>query len=227
MPKIQAVDSADIVVTFVSDDYMASVQHRHELHTALCRQRMTKDRRVLYLIQANHTKHLPTYAHILPHSINIGDNIWMRMSKKMPEASEKILVDLFEGRSTFSCLKPQAVEWPTNIVNLLQLRHHAEARCVSLEQCLIPLGVISETFHDGIKEPSPSATPDKALANDISRASVKQSSENENISTTSSATHKEKKAKKVVDMCCALKNACANYLRNRSLLEIFPSILSS
>lgn len=28
-------------------------------------------------------------------------------------------------------------------------------------------------------------------------------------------------------MCCALKNACANYLRNRSLLEIFPSILSS
>lgn len=40
MPKIQAVDSADMVVTFVSDDYMASVQHRHELHTALCRQRM-------------------------------------------------------------------------------------------------------------------------------------------------------------------------------------------
>lgn len=39
-PKLQLLDSADMVVVMMSDNYLESAQHRNELHIALCRQRM-------------------------------------------------------------------------------------------------------------------------------------------------------------------------------------------
>lgn len=42
-PKLQLLDSADMVVVMVSDEYMESTQHRNELHIALCRQRMVSE----------------------------------------------------------------------------------------------------------------------------------------------------------------------------------------
>ena len=41
-PKLQLLDSADMVVVMVSDDYLATSQHLHELHIALCRQRIVR-----------------------------------------------------------------------------------------------------------------------------------------------------------------------------------------
>ena len=43
-PKLQLLDSADMVVVMVSDDYLASRQHLHELHIALCRQRTVREK---------------------------------------------------------------------------------------------------------------------------------------------------------------------------------------
>lgn len=44
----------------------------------------------------------------------------MRMSKKMPEASEKILVDLFEGRSTFSCKGHEKLALSTAALDIME-----------------------------------------------------------------------------------------------------------
>ena len=48
-PKLQLLDSADMVVVMVSDEYLASSQHRHELHIALCRQRMVRAKYIFKL----------------------------------------------------------------------------------------------------------------------------------------------------------------------------------
>ena len=46
-PRLQLLDSADMVVVMMSDDYMESAHHRHELHIALCRQRMVSEMAVV------------------------------------------------------------------------------------------------------------------------------------------------------------------------------------
>ena len=46
-PKLQLLDTADMVVVLVSDDYLASSQYRHELHIALCRQRAVRTNSLL------------------------------------------------------------------------------------------------------------------------------------------------------------------------------------
>ena len=45
------IDSCDIVIIFVTDEYIKSELHMQELHMALCRQRVTKNSTVIYLVQ--------------------------------------------------------------------------------------------------------------------------------------------------------------------------------
>nr|KAG5685786.1 hypothetical protein BaRGS_019849 [Batillaria attramentaria] len=147
-PKLQLLDSADMVVVFVSDEYLTSIQHRHELHIALCRQRMTKDRPVVYLIQANHIKPQPVYPHLLHHSINLGDRMWQTMSLRIPREQDPVLVKMPGGADTLTiyCYReekqalttaamdivakledgpgPEGSGMPTNIVNLEHLIQH-------------------------------------------------------------------------------------------------------
>ena len=65
----------------------------------------TKDRRVLYLVQAHHSKPKPVYSHLLPHSINLGDKHWFTLARKAGKlkATESFLVQL-PGQAR--CWKP-------------------------------------------------------------------------------------------------------------------------
>ena len=42
-PRLQLIDTADMVVVVLSDEYATSSQHRHELHVAISRQRMVRN----------------------------------------------------------------------------------------------------------------------------------------------------------------------------------------
>ena len=48
--KLQLLDSADMVVMMVSDVYLASVVHQHEMHIALCRQRKVREGDVICVV---------------------------------------------------------------------------------------------------------------------------------------------------------------------------------
>ena len=47
------IDSCDLVVIFVTDEYLKSELHMQELHMALCRQRTEKESTVVYLVQVS------------------------------------------------------------------------------------------------------------------------------------------------------------------------------
>lgn len=161
-PKLQLLDSADMVVVFVSDEYMSSAQHRQELHIALCRQRTTKDHPVLYLIQANHVKPQPVYPHLLHYSINLGDRLWTTTARfKIPKEQVPILVKI-PGVETVTvyCQREEKLALTTaaidiaakvaaepgpegsgmlaNIVNLEHLLRKGVTEKVPVSQCLVP-----------------------------------------------------------------------------------------
>ncbi|KAL8619588.1 hypothetical protein ACOMHN_019644 [Nucella lapillus] len=97
--KLQLLDSADMLVLMVSDDYLESVQHLHELHVSLCRQRMCKDQRVVvYLIEAYHSKREPVYAHLLHYTISLGDELWANLARKLYGEEMHVVVHTPDSR---------------------------------------------------------------------------------------------------------------------------------
>ncbi|KAK7104240.1 uncharacterized protein [Littorina saxatilis] len=139
-PKLQLLDSADMIVLIVSDDYLASNQHRHELHIALGRQRTCKDRRILYLMESFHTGERPVYAQLFHYSVNIVDELWTCVASDVARGSSRdfnTLPHQYLGLAQHEALHAAALDitdklivgntegssgMPTNIVNLVSLR---------------------------------------------------------------------------------------------------------
>ncbi|KAK7480324.1 hypothetical protein BaRGS_00028371 [Batillaria attramentaria] len=199
-PKLQLLDSADMVVVFVSDEYLTSIQHRHELHIALCRQRMTKDRPVVYLIQANHIKPQPVYPHLLHHSINLGDKMWQTMSLRIPREQDPVLVKMPGGADTLTiyCYReekqalttaamdivakledgpgPEGSGMPTNIVNLEHLIQHLVNKGVvtnvPVEKCLVSFASLKDQKKIAVTQSADAAVADEPPVTQSADAAV-------------------------------------------------------
>ncbi|CAL1535074.1 unnamed protein product [Lymnaea stagnalis] len=101
------LDSADLVVLFISDLFISSQHLVEELHTVLCRQRTTKDRTILYLMQCDHNAAAPFYFHLLPFSISLDDNIWRRLERASSNKNPRYDVDIAGMAGTYRCTAAQ------------------------------------------------------------------------------------------------------------------------
>ncbi|XP_076442860.1 uncharacterized protein LOC143281529 [Babylonia areolata] len=171
------LDTADMVVVFLSDEYMESAQHRTELHIALCRQRTTKDRPVIYLIEAHHVKTSPVYPRLLPHSIGLRDKHWPTLARNARKLKSKLTfkVQVAGGMTMhvyctgqeYMALSTTAMDVadklvsggadgdsgiPTNIVNLASAVRLGEPGTEPVEQCLVPFSVLGENNPDFVSQ---------------------------------------------------------------------------
>ncbi|XP_076463846.1 uncharacterized protein LOC143295997 [Babylonia areolata] len=166
-PKLQLLDLCDMVVLFVSDDYLDNSQHRHELHISLCRQRKCGERRVVYLIDSHHVNRQPMYAHLLHHSISLGDELWALLARSLYKDLTSVAVDTPDSGSVqmhcsgaeYLALSAAALditdrllhaenqgegsEMPCNIVNLMTLKG-TEHDAVPISEMLLPFPTVTE-----------------------------------------------------------------------------------
>ncbi|BFZ05756.1 hypothetical protein BsWGS_08795 [Bradybaena similaris] len=101
------LDTADVIVFFVSDQFVSTQSLAEELHTGLCRQRTVKDSTIVYFIQHNHMLPSPFYFQALPFSVSVDDSLWQTLED--PNVIDKpYLVDSPGMEGTYRCTDAQS-----------------------------------------------------------------------------------------------------------------------
>ncbi|XP_059171978.1 uncharacterized protein LOC131953016 [Physella acuta] len=101
------LDTADLVVFFISDQFITSHLLVEELHTVLCRQKTVKDRTIIYLIQCDHKAPVPFYFHMLPFSVSLDDIMWRQLERASSNKNPQYKVDIDGMAGTYRCLASQ------------------------------------------------------------------------------------------------------------------------
>ncbi|XP_055896769.1 uncharacterized protein LOC106070936 isoform X2 [Biomphalaria glabrata] len=166
------LDTADLVVVFISDQYLSSPYLVEELHTVLCRQRTVKDSTILYLIQCNHKLPEPVYLHLLPYNISLDDHFWRRLKGASSNKNPKYEIDIDGMAGIYRCtpdqnlgltaaaheaiftlsIKGQGSTFPFSIENIYRLQKEAQ----KISDDMIPLKdhlvTLSSFCHDIVKK---------------------------------------------------------------------------
>ncbi|XP_012942474.1 uncharacterized protein LOC101852264 [Aplysia californica] len=160
------IDSSDIVVAFVSDEYLQSPLHMQELHMALCKQRALKDSTVLYLVKGDHSSPRPFYPHLLPFNVSLSDRHWVRQGKRLTNQTFKFLVYCEGMQGTYMCSsaqylalqqakedilellmsKGQGSNFQTNVLNVLSVKNrlaNTEPEDLKVDQVALSVSELS------------------------------------------------------------------------------------
>lgn len=76
------LDSAKQIVTFLSEDFIKSETHMHNLHIALCRERSVKNKRLLHVVQTcTLIPYVPLFPRLLYIDTCFEDKKWLSLQK--------------------------------------------------------------------------------------------------------------------------------------------------
>ncbi|XP_069116423.1 uncharacterized protein [Argopecten irradians] len=105
---LQDLDTARVIVLFLSEEFVNSEQHMENLHIALCRQRVLKGRRVVHFVQTMDLPNEHSFLKLLPMAANFTDKIWDDFVKQkgsdVPHKLRKYVTSRLPDISgTFSC----------------------------------------------------------------------------------------------------------------------------
>lgn len=97
---LKCLQTSQKIVVFLSKQYLESPHHLEELFISIIRQRNERGRKVLYLCQASQLAGKPSFAHLLPTDINLGDPFWNGMFTESTKTVKLSLMDL-QGSFTY------------------------------------------------------------------------------------------------------------------------------
>ena len=92
---------------------------------------------MVYLIEANHTKPKPVYAHLLHHSLNLGDDVWFNIAKTNGMDRVIMMVEM-QGDEPYRVNCGRA-EYEALYTAALDISDHLFAQYVSLMHTLLDL----------------------------------------------------------------------------------------
>lgn len=107
--RMHFLDTAQKIIIFLSNDFVRSAQHMEELHIALVRQRSSKGKRIVHIIQTTDLPDKPMFLNLLPCVVSLKDAFWDKFCKKYisqqgPAAQRKhIMSKRSDFPGTFSC----------------------------------------------------------------------------------------------------------------------------
>lgn len=90
------MESARMIVAFLSPSYLDSPEQIEEFHIALCRER-TSPTRVLFPITLHPLPQKPTYIHIVPTLMNTNDAMWAELASPWNNQDPVILNTIGSG----------------------------------------------------------------------------------------------------------------------------------
>ncbi|XP_033734725.1 uncharacterized protein LOC117323550 [Pecten maximus] len=105
---LQDLDTAHVIVLFLSEEFVNSEEHMENLHIALCRQRALKGRRVVHFVQTMDLPSEHSFLKLLPIAANFKDKIWYDFVKqKGADTAHKlrkyVISRIPDISGTFSC----------------------------------------------------------------------------------------------------------------------------
>ncbi|XP_005097644.2 uncharacterized protein LOC101860892 [Aplysia californica] len=122
------LQSADLVVMFVSDLFISSLALLEELYMVLWRQRLEDQRTIAYFVQCDHGASTPFHLQALPFSVSLEDNLWRRLERASSNKSPRYMVDVDGVRGTFRCTVPQNLALTAAVQDILHLMPHRQGR---------------------------------------------------------------------------------------------------
>ncbi|XP_013414543.1 uncharacterized protein LOC106176622, partial [Lingula anatina] len=91
--ELTAIDSAKVVVTFLSPSYLESSIQVEELQLALFRQRAAKEAHILYPIHILPLPRKPCYLHVVPCELALYDLLWRNQLEKKMKRNDYGMID--------------------------------------------------------------------------------------------------------------------------------------
>ena len=87
---MEALDTASVMVMFISREFLLTDSQMHELHLALTRQRLC-EKKIIYLIKTTPLKTVhPFFPRILRYDISMTDSVWEKFEKEFLKGRSQI-----------------------------------------------------------------------------------------------------------------------------------------